>query len=444
MKFSNKFRSEGIDVLTWDKANWRGTGRYRNQDSEFRRKDMGEFIESAKTEMNVQDEPGELIQISQAMLADVRADLNNVSTKSIPIASLSSLGAGIASLVPALRTVTETITIDGVELYKWVNKGAGDTLKSAKDGSVWGSYKTADGASKMAKFEPVDSIDKTTQTVLPMNLATMLMAFSICAIEKHLNVIEDMQQQIMSFLETEKESEIEADVKTLSDLMEKYKYNWDNEYFISSNHKLVLDIQRTALKNMYIYQKQTQELLRKKKVLVAQANVETIFTELKKKFSYYRLALYTYSLASLFEIMLSGNFKEENVAIIKNKICGFASEYRELFGECSIYLEKLGRGAIDTNILKGVGNTGKKLGNIIGSIPIISKGSVDELLERGGRHLSEQAGKIEEKSVHDFASLGNPGTSILTEKMQDIIDIYNHTESICFDSERIYLIETSA
>lgn len=51
-----------------------------------------------------------------------------------------------------------------------------------------------------------------------------------------------MQQQIMSFLETEKESEIEADVQTLSDLMEKYKYNWDNEYFISSNHKLVLDI----------------------------------------------------------------------------------------------------------------------------------------------------------------------------------------------------------
>lgn len=46
--------------------------------------------------------------------------------------------------------------------------------------------------------------------------------------------------------------------------------------------------------------------------------------------------------------------------------------------------------------------------------------------------------------MHDFASLGNPGTGILTEKMQDIIDIYNHTESICFDSERIYLIETSA
>lgn len=133
-----------------------------------------------------------------------------------------------------------------------------------------------------------------------------------------------MQQQIMSFLETEKESEIEADVQTLSDLMEKYKYNWDNEHFVSSNHKLVLDIQRTALKNMYIYQKQAQEQLRKKKVLVTQANIEMIFTELHKKFSYYRLALYTYSLASLFEIMLSGNFKEDNIAIIKNKICGFA------------------------------------------------------------------------------------------------------------------------
>ena len=405
---------------------------------------MQDLIKNSKTELNIQDEPSELIQISQAMLSDVRADLNKVSTKSIPIASLSSLGAGIASLVPALQTVTETTTIDGTGLYRWINKGAENTLKVAKDNSCWGSYKTADGAFKMAKFKPVDSIDKTTHTVLPMNPSTMLMAFSICAIEKHLNVIEDMQQQIMSFLETEKESEIEADVQTLSDLMEKYKYNWDNEHFVASNHKLVLDIQRTALKNMYIYQKQAQELLRKKKILVAQANVEMIFTELHMKFSYYRLALYTYSLASLFEIMLSGNFKEDNIAIIKNKICGFASEYRELFGECSIYLEKLGRGAIDTTILKGVGNTGEKLGNLIGSIPIISRGPVDELLEKGGRNLAEKAGEIEGKSVHDFALLGNPGTGILTEKMQDIIDIYNHTESICFDSERIYLIETSA
>ena len=70
--------------------------------------------------------------------------------------------------------------------------------------------------------------------------------------------------------------------------------------------------------------------------------------------------------------------------------------------------------------------------------------ALDELLEKGGRNLAEKAGEIEGKSVHDFALLGNPGTGILTEKMQDIIDIYNHTESICFDSERIYLIETSA
>ena len=59
---------------------------------------MEEMIKKDNTELNIQDEPGELIQISQAMLADVRADLNQVSTRSIPIASLSSLGAGVASL----------------------------------------------------------------------------------------------------------------------------------------------------------------------------------------------------------------------------------------------------------------------------------------------------------------------------------------------------------
>lgn len=88
------------------------------------------MIKKDNTELNIQDEPGELIQISQAMLADVRADLNKVSTRSIPIASLSSLGAGVASLVSALRTVTEMTTMDGTGLFRWIIEGAGNALKN--------------------------------------------------------------------------------------------------------------------------------------------------------------------------------------------------------------------------------------------------------------------------------------------------------------------------
>ena len=71
-----------------------------------------------------------------------------------------------------------------------------------------------------------------------------------------------MERQILSFLEVEKESEIEADMETLSAIITKYKFNWDNEHYIASNHKLVLDIERTARKHMNSYQKEVAEFLR--------------------------------------------------------------------------------------------------------------------------------------------------------------------------------------
>jgi len=48
---------------------------------------------------------------------------------------------------------------------------------------------------------------------------------------------------------------------------------------------------------------------------------------------------------------------------------------------------------------------------------------------------------MEIKAVKAFAILGNPETRVFLEKMDDMVQIYNHTSQICFDKERIYLLE---
>ena len=163
-----------------------------------------------------------------------------------------------------------------------------------------------------------------------------MMAAALFSIEQKLGAIGKMQRQIISFLEIEKESEMEADVEMLSSIISKYKTNWDNEHFVASNHKLVLDIQRTARKNMNGYQKKVAEALNAKKLVIAQNQINSALKNLQKKFKYYRLSLYTFSMASMMEIMLSGNFKEEYIRGIKEEIEKLSSEYRDLFGQCSI------------------------------------------------------------------------------------------------------------
>lgn len=382
----------------------------------------------------------ELVEIADGILLDTRESLANKTAMTMPIAQLATLGAGAASLLPAFRTITETTNVAADGLYRLANAGVGDVLKVAKNGNFWAAFKTADGASKFAQLQAAGTTTATSSMVMPIDPATLMMAVALFSIEQKLGSIAEMQEQLMSFLQIEKEAEIEADIETLSAMMTKYKHNWDNEHFIASNHKLVLDIQRTARKHMNAYQKQVTEAISGKKLIISQSKVNDALGDLLRKFKYYRLTLYTFSMASFVEIMLSGDFKEENIRLVKNELEKMSAAYRDVFGQCSVYLEQLSDSSVESNVLKGLGAASKAMGKFIDSIPKVRDGQIDEYLQDRGVRMQKSAEKIERKVIEAFAEISNPGTWVFVEKLDDMVRIYGHTNEICFDNEHIYLI----
>lgn len=406
---------------------------------------MGEIVRMDGMENHLEghgDTPSQadIINITNDVLMDARSDLPEKALFSMPIAQITTLGAGVSPLIPALHTVTQTTSVNTQGLYRLANAGIGDTLKVARNGNFYGAFKCADGTSKFVQLQSAGPLTATSTTTVPIDPATMLMAVALFSIEQKLDSIAEMQKKILTFLEGEKESEIEADVETLISMISKYKYNWDNKQYLQSNHKMVLDLQRTARKNMLSYQRQVVEALNSKQLVVAQMKVKSTLKDLLKKFKYYRLSLYTFSLASLLEIMLSGNFKEEYITGIKEEIEALSMTYRDLYSKCSEYLERLSNSALEANLLKGVGNASDAVGKLIGIIPKIKDGQADEFLQDSGARLKNNAADMERNVVKAFAEISNPGTGVFTEKMRDMILIYNHTSEICFDNKQIYLV----
>lgn len=402
---------------------------------------MGEIINLPNVpDTEILRQEKDLVKISEDLLIDTRTEINKSQSLSMPIAELVTLGAGVASLLPTLQTVTQATTLNARGLYQLANASVGDVLKAAKNGNFWGAMKTADGASKMAQFQAAGPITATTKTTAAINPAIMMMAVALFSIEQQLRNIAEMEKQIISFLEVEKEAEIEADVKTLSNITTQYKYNWDNEHFVASNHKMVLDIQRTARKNMIAFQKKVADAIDSQKLIVAQYKVNSTLNNLMKKFRYYRLSLFTFSMASLLEVMLSGNFKEEYITDVKNEIEVNSMTYRDFYEKCSVHLEKMSFACVETNVMKGIGTASDAVGKFIGKIPVVEKGTVDEFLQHSGEHLKKNAKGMERGVVGSFAEIANPGTGVFIDKLNDMVQIYNHTERICFDDEKIYLV----
>lgn len=400
---------------------------------------MEEIVKADNTEI-VEMKDNNVIQISENLLFDARANISDKQTISMPIAELSSLGAGVSSLIPSLRTAVQTTSFNVDGLYRLANADVGDALKLAKNGNFWGAFKTASGGSKFAQLAEAGPLSATSTTVMPIDPATMMIAVALFSIEKQLKGIEETGKKILSFLENEKEAKIEGDVETLMSIISKFKYSWDNKQFITANYKMVADLQRTARANMNSYQKKLSGITSSKHMMLAQSQVQSAFSDLLKDFKYYRLSLYTFSLASLLEVMLGGNFKEEYILGVKEEVTKRTNEYRDMFDKCSLYLEKKSKGTLDTGLLKGIGEIGNAAGNVIGAIPLVNKGPVDEFLQDSGKGLKRTAKKQQEKVVKSFSEMNNPNTSVFVDKMNDMILIYNHTSEICFDNENIYLV----
>ena len=182
-----------------------------------RRTIMADIIKMSDYSLTEEINETALMEITDGLLFDARTDIVKQSSLSVPIVELATLGAGVSSLLPALRTVMQTTTINTTGLYQLANAAVGDTLKVASNGNFWGAFKTAEGASKFAQLKPADPLTVTTQSAAAINPATMMMAVALFSIEQKLGEIEKTQKQIISFLEIEKESEIEADVASVCD-----------------------------------------------------------------------------------------------------------------------------------------------------------------------------------------------------------------------------------
>ncbi len=377
--------------------------------------------------------------LTEQIIIEIDSDPRQEDTITLPISELGTLGNVAASLLPSFRTITQTSTVNTNGLFRLANASVGDTLKKAKDGNFWGAFKRANGSSKFAKLTQAGPLEVTTTTVMPIDPATVMIAAALYIIEKKLDSIEETQRQILSFLETEKESQIEADVRTLASTMKEFKFNWDKEVFINAHYKQALDVKRTAEKNLQAYQKELQDI-KVKAPVVANANINAAVNSLLKKFRYYRMSLYLFSMSSFIEVMLLGDFREEHILKIKEDIEDRSMHYRQIFGACSVYIERIAGNAIEANILKGIGNAGKAIGGLIGSIPLVKEGPVDEWLQDGGDVLKKNARGMEADAVKALAAAGNPDTGVFIEKLNELNQLNNHTSGICFDRNNIYLL----
>lgn len=363
--------------------------------------------------------------------------------KRIPLGEIATLGGVFAQLSPALRTVAQTVTTDGLG-YMPINNLGGEALKQfAKDtpGIYVGSFKSLEtGKDTMVKWVKLGPQTVTANSVMPINPMMMAMAAMMVQVNQKLDAIQKTQKDILSFLQEDKKAKLQGDLNMLSDILDKYKFNWDNEQYRNNYHMKALDIKQSAEQNIIFYQKQIADKIKGLPPVFLDQAIRETMDKIADSFHDYSMALYLFSFSSYLEVMLLGNFSEDYLNAVAQRVRDYQDYYQNQFEKCRDYIARVSGDSVEMKVQDAIGQAGKFLGNLIGSSKLLSQGPVDEWLKNGGNQLLKGKEEKIAKLVAEFETKQETGSELFVDSIRNVKAVCNETQAVLFDKENLYLV----
>lgn len=360
--------------------------------------------------------------------AVVEEQANIAKHAKLPLSRVTSLGTAFEPLSAALQYVLKgNKTTSG--LYK-VTIPKGTHLAEFKNGA--GNLGTVLNSNNQIAGQAI-------LKPLVCNPAMIFMAAALANIDKKLDTIQEMQQEMMDFLVQKEKSELKGDLCFLTDILNNYKYNWNNDKYKSANHIKVLDIRQTAGRKMDFYREQITSKLNEKSFFHSDLDVKNQLEKIDGEFKDYQLALYLYSFSYFLEVMLQENFESAYLDGIAHRIEEYSLKYRELYTKCYDQIEGYSKTSIQSRLFNGIANINKAAGEAISKVPVISKSQIDETLIEVGSKIGKYGQKRTEQTMQHFVNRQSSCVLLFIEKIETIKRLYNQPIEILFDKDNVYI-----
>lgn len=365
------------------------------------------------------------VQVEQA-LAEIKENYQSSPLAKIPFTEIAALGGSFAGVV-------ETMATPAAEgLYRCVfPKGVTGTLAMAKDGTGALGTIMNDGIVGQARWIPVD------KAIGPACLKAALVAVAVLAVVKQIKDIKDGQKEIIDILERDKKSQLLADYDLLASYMDEYKFYWENEASLVVNLNQVKNIKRNAMKDLRSYIEQLEGFIAAKKNILKMQTASYKIGQILDRFVHYKLALHVFALSEYMEVMLSKNFQAEYLSKIEDEIREQTMKFRNLYTECFDKIELLKKEAVTTQAANKLADVTRIVGGLIGKIPVVKDGPVDEFLIGVGDSITEAEKKKLEKTLAFFIQYKESGLTPIAEHIAMINELSNKPVVMLYDKKTI-------
>jgi hypothetical protein len=380
---------------------------------------------------------------------DIEVDISRAER--LPLSELTSLGVGFASLPKAVRTVTTTTQVAGGQLLT-VTDSLGRpldvrVLQAFNDGSgIMGSYRDAAKGFGQARFHLAGPQASKVMTTVPYDPTALFMAAALMQINRKLDDIKQTQREMFDYLKDKDRAKLRGNLDTLRDVLDNYRFNWDNETYKKNKHALVQSIRNDAAVAIVQQRAEVRKAVEKETGLLhldedARRKARETLSDLKE----YRLSVYLYGFSSFLEVLLLENFDENYLHNVAEGIGSRAVEYRELYTTAYDLIEKDADSSIRAGLLDGMSGAMGGLGKAIEETPLGSLTPIDEALIDAGKGVGDFSREVKKDILKDLpTAAGASDVRPFVEDIENLSRLYNDPVMLLADEDAIYILPAEA
>jgi len=214
-------------------------------------------------------------------------------------------------------------------------------------------------------------------------------------------------------------------------LVNNYKYNWDQEKYLNQNIGLVRNIKNDMYKSIDLSKRQIQDILATPNDLHFIKSAGKKVQRLVRLIRTYHDAQYLLSYATFFETLLLKNFREDNLASIRETLISHAREYQLLYEKSSSWAERYITSSVNYKLAPVLFATDKAFETLLKKIPI----GLDKVYGAEGELY-----KSVEEQVEPLGRYKESDTAIFAEEIKKINTINNCEVDVYIDGDNVFIL----
>lgn len=378
---------------------------------------------------------------------DIRVDMTK-ATK-VPLAELTALGAAFASLPEAFRTVTQTVQVSGEGLYR-VTDVAGkaidaSALFSFKDGTgLLGSFKDAAGNLSQARLNPAGPQVAEVATSIPYDPTALFIAAALMEVNQKLDAIQETQQQMLDYLKSKDKGKLQANLEQLAEVMQNYHFYCNDAEQMRSQRNLVVGIRKEAKESIRHHQLVIIGLLKRAGAIHVDKEVRDKAAAVRSELEEYRASVYLYAFSTFLDVMLHGNFGEDYLQSLAEKIEDESISYRQLYTQAYDLIEADADSSVRAMALGGLSGAMEFLSKTIEKTPIGDRTQIDEALGEASKGLGTFSEGMKTDMMNQLVEASRSDVRPFIDNIENVSRLYNEPVMLMADEAAVYVLPGGA